>query len=144
MPARTKIEKIMTTGLFTVGLDDTVKTADNLMRNENIRHVPVVDGSKFVGMITERSLMEYSLRQMYDFDEHKEDIERNVIRDYRRLVSKDLKVIYPEDSVLKASELMAKYKTDFLPVVDWENNLLGIVTSVDVMLFVYKMLSEEA
>ena len=140
MLKKTNIEKIMTKGIFTVTLEDTVKRADNLMKEEKIRHLPVVDDGKLIGLITDRKIIEYALRQLYDYDDTLEEIERNKIGDYRELMVKNVRVIYPEDSVLKAVELMAKFKIDCLPVVDWKHNLLGIVTSIDVLLFVYKVL----
>ncbi len=143
MPIRTNTSEIMTTGVFFVNLDDIVKKADDLMKTEKIRHIPVVDGTKFVGLITERTLMEYSLRQLYDYDSSLSEIAYNKIIDYRSIMAKNVRIIYPEDSVLKAVELMTKYKTDCLPVVDWEHNLKGIITSVDIMLFFYKNLKEE-
>ena len=143
MPAKTKIEQIMTKGVFSVTLDDTLQKADEIMREEKIRHLPVVDDGKLVGLITERKLMEYSLRQIYEYDDTMGEVGRNKISDYEKIMAKNVRVIYPEDSVLKAVELMAKYKVDCLPVVDWEHQLVGIITSVDVMLFVHKKLMED-
>jgi CBS domain-containing protein len=142
MPSNTKISEIMTSGVFSVEIDDTIHRADEIMRNEHVRHVPVIDGGKFIGLITERTLMEYTLRRLYDFDDEFGEIGYNKIGDFSEIMTKNLHVIYPEDSVRKAVELMAKYKLDCLPVVDWKNNLIGILTSVDVMLFINKKLSE--
>lgn len=142
MPARTRIEKIMSSGVFTVNIDDVVQKADEIMRNENVRHVPVVDGGKYVGLITERSLMEYTLRQLYEFDLSREEIAQNRILDFQNIMTKQHQVIYPEDSIQKAVKLMAKYKYDCLPVVDWSNNLVGIITSIDIMLFIHNKLTD--
>ena len=141
MPSKTKVEEIMTKGVFTVQIDDTVRMADEIIHQENVRHVPVLDGKRFIGLITERTLMEYTLRQLYDFEDDIEDIGRNRIIDFQQVMSKDVYVIYPEDSVKKAVEIMAKRKIDCLPVVDWENNLVGIITSVDILLFFNNKLS---
>lgn len=142
MPEKTTIEKIMTRGVFTVTLDNTVFEADRLMKDEKIRHLPVVDEKKFIGLITERTIMEYTLRQLYEFDESYGETGQNRIGDYREIMTRDVRIIYPEDSVMKACELMAKYKIDCLPVVDWQHNLMGILTSIDLLLFFYKGLKE--
>lgn len=144
MPNKTTIRNIMTKGVFTVEFDDPVRKADEIMKVENVRHVPVVEGAKFIGMITERSLMEYSLRNLYDKDADLNDPSGNLISDFEELLTKVPKVIFPEDSVRKAVELMTKHKMDCLPVVDWDHNLQGIVTSYDIMLFLHKKLIEEA
>jgi CBS domain-containing membrane protein len=141
MPNLTKLEDIMTKGVFTVSLYDTVNDADRIMREEKVRHVPVLDGNKFIGLITERTLNEYTLRQIYDFDDNVEDSGKNKIFDFQQVMAKDVHVVYPEDSVKKAVELMVKKKIDCLPVVDWDNNLLGILTIYDILLFLNKKLT---
>lgn len=141
MPNLTKLEDIMTKGVFTVSLYDTMNDADRIMREEKVRHVPVLDGNKFIGLITERTLNEYTLRQIYDFDDNIEDSGKNKIFDFQQVMAKDVHVVYPEDSVKKAVELMVKKKIDCLPVVDWDNNLLGILTIYDILLFLNKKLT---
>ena len=86
--------------------------------------------------------MEYSLKQLYDYDDEFGEIGHNKITDFSEVLQRDITVIYPEDSVIKAVEIMAKKKVDCLPVVDWKKHLVGILTSTDIMLFVYKHLSE--
>ncbi len=137
------IGELMTKDVFTVTLEDTVRKADLLMREENIRHLPVVENNKLIGLITERTIMEYTLRRLYDFEDNLDEMALNTIGDFREIMLKNVKVIFPEDSLLKAVELMTKYKIDCLPVVDWQNNLVGIITSYDVLLYIRKMLLEE-
>jgi CBS domain-containing protein len=141
MPQNTKIEEIMTKGVFSVDIDATIHSADEIIKNEGVRHVPVIESGKFVGLITERTLMEYSLKQLYDYDDEYGEIGHNKITDFSEVLQRDITVVYPEDSVLKAVEIMAKKKVDCLPVVDWKKHLVGILTSTDIMLFVYKKLS---
>lgn len=135
MLTATKIEEIMTKNVFSIGLDDTVHNADELMKSEKLRFLPVLDGKKLIGLITERTIMEFTLRKLYDFDDEFGEEGHNKITDFRTIMEKNVIVIYPEDSVRKAVEKMAKKKVDCLPVVDWKNNLVGIVTSTDIYLF---------
>jgi CBS domain-containing protein len=143
MPTLVKIADIMTKDVFTVNIDDTIHKADEIMRDESIRQVPVVDGKKFIGLITERTLMEYSLRRLYDFEDEYGEIGYNKINDFKKIMTTEVYLIYPEDSIKKAIELMIKKKVDCLPVVDWENNLVGIVTYYDMLLYVNKILNEQ-
>jgi CBS domain-containing membrane protein len=143
MPALTKVSEIMTKGVFAVKLDDTIRKADEIMRVEKVRHVPVLDGTKFFGLITERSLMEFTLKKLYDYEDEFGEDGYNLISDFQDIQTKDYHIIYPEDSVKKAVELMAKKKYECLPVVDWDNNLIGILTFTDILLFINKKLSEE-
>jgi CBS domain-containing protein len=142
MPTITTINEIMTKGVFTVTFDDTIKKADDIMRNEGVRHVPVVEDDKLIGLITERTLLIYSLKQLYDYDDEFGNVGLNKISDFEEVMERNVRAIYPEDSVGKAIALMAKHKIDCLPVIDWKNNLIGIVTSIDVLLFMKKKLEE--
>jgi CBS domain-containing protein len=142
MPGKTKIEEIMTKGVFSVSIDDTIHKADEIIKNEGVRHVPVTEAGKFIGLITERTLMEYSLKQLYDYDDEFGEAGHNKIIDFREVMSRNLTMIYPEDSILKAVEIMAKKKIDCLPVVDWKKHLVGIITSIDIMLFFHKHLKD--
>lgn len=137
-----KIADLMNKGVFYVSVNDTIKKADEIMRDEKIKHLPVVEGSKYVGLITERNIMEYTLRHLYDAEDNMGDAAYNQILDFERIITRQQQVIYPEDSVAKAIKLMAKYRLDCLPVVDWQMNLLGIITTTDIMLFVHKLMEE--
>jgi acetoin utilization protein AcuB len=143
MPHETTVREIMTLNVFSVDVTDTVKKADEIMRAEKIKHIPVLEGGKIIGVITDRKLREYTLRQIYEFDNGYEEIGYNKIIDYESIMEPVSHVAYPEDSVRKAVKLFAKYRLDCLPVVDWEMKLVGILTHTDVMLFINRKLDEE-
>lgn len=134
----TKISDIMSEGFFTVELEDTIHKADEIMREEKVRHIPVLDSGKLIGLITERTVMEYTLRKLYDFDDDFGTQGYDRIIDFQNIMVKNLHFIYPEDSVKKAIEIMAKKKIDCLPVVDWDNNFCGLITFTDILLFLNK------
>lgn len=140
MPSRVKVSEIMTSNVFTVTIEDTVYTAEQLMKEENIKHVPVVEGQKIVGMICLDKIREYTLRNIYERDQNYGEIGFNKIIDYEKIMNPIEHVVYPEDSISKAVKLFAKYKLDCLPVVDWDMNLIGIVTHTDILLFFHNYL----
>ena len=138
MMITTKVEDLMTKDVFTVNIEDTIKKADDIMHQEHIKQVPVLENGKLVGVITERKLMEYTLKKLYDADEPFGEAGYNDIVDFEKIMSQSYFKIYPEDSVKKAVEIMAKKKVDYLPVVDWENNLVGLITNHDILMFFHK------
>lgn len=144
MAATTKISELMTKGVFSVTYEDTIHKAHEIMMDEKVRHVPVTDNGKYIGMITEGKIVEYSLRKLYEYDDAYGAEGYNKISDFENIMDKSLPYIYPEDSVAKALELMMKKKIDCLPVVDWKINLLGLLTSTDLLLFFHKKILEEA
>jgi CBS domain-containing protein len=54
-----KVEEIMSKDLFVVSWNDPLKKVIDYMKTENIRHVPVVEDGKFVGLITQNKINEY-------------------------------------------------------------------------------------
>lgn len=139
-----KVEDVMNKGVFSISVNDTLKKADEIMRDEKIKHLPVVEGTKYVGLINERSIMEYSLRNLYDSEDNLGEDAFNTITDFEKIITKQDQVVYPEDSIQKAIKMMAKYRLECLPVVDWKMNLLGILTTTDIMLFIHNLLENDA
>lgn len=143
MPIKTKIADIMTKDAFYVEIEDTIHHADEIMKNEKIKQVPVVENGIYAGLITERTLREYSLRELYEFDDAYGEQGYNKITDFQNIIHRQDHVVYPEDSVAKAIKLMAKYHLDCLPVVDWNKKLVGIVSSSDLMLFIHRLIEDD-
>ncbi len=142
MPGKTKISDIMSKEVFSVTMDDTLKNAHELMEKEKIKKLPVLEGKSFVGVVTEKKVMEYVLRGIYEPENTFGEEGFNKLSDFENILQRTSHVIYPEDSVQKAIKMMAKYQLDFIPVVDWEINLVGIITVTDILLFVHKKIED--
>ena len=56
-PAKTSVEKIMETDLMTIGPEKDIYEAMKVMRDYNIRHLPVLDKGKFVGFLTIKDVL---------------------------------------------------------------------------------------
>lgn len=65
----TKIEDVMTRGVILMEAHDSYSDCMQIMQQENIRHMPVRDGEKLIGMISMRDLM------TEDAEEKKQEIE---------------------------------------------------------------------
>jgi CBS domain-containing protein len=55
-PKETRVKDLMTTDIVTIGPMTRLKEAAELMATKWIRHLPIVEGSKVVGMISQRDL----------------------------------------------------------------------------------------
>ena len=55
-PKETRLKDIMTSDIVTIGPMTTLKEAANIMATKWIRHLPIVEGSKVVGIISQRDL----------------------------------------------------------------------------------------
>jgi CBS domain-containing protein len=138
-----KVEEIMSKELFVVSWNDPLKKVIDYMKTENIRHVPVVEDGKFVGLITQNKINEYVRKRIYDPEDEIDEEEFSRVSDFDYLVNRNIPVLFPEDSLLKVLELFIKKKYDCLPVVDSNQNLVGLVSNIDVLLYFYNFLSEK-
>jgi acetoin utilization protein AcuB len=115
-----QVKKRMVRKLVTIPPDTSILKAMEVMRKNSIRHLPVVDGGKFVGFITEGDLRQASLLSMVD----KVSIEDVMI--------KNPVTVSPEASLEEAAKLISSHKIGGLPVVKGKK-LVGIITIVDVL-----------
>jgi CBS domain-containing protein len=66
---KTKIEEVMTRGVILMEAQDSYDECIKIMQQEGIRHMPVREGDKLIGMVSLRDLMQE------DVDEKKQEIE---------------------------------------------------------------------
>lgn len=109
--------------LSTVGPDDTVKTAIDLMRERDIGAVMVVDGSKLVGIFTERDCLHKVLALEINTRE----------TPVRAVMSEKVRVATLDLEVSQGLSLMTERFFRHLPVVDEQGNILGIVSIGDLV-----------
>ena len=115
-----KVSDVMTPNPRTVTLSDTIQAVAKIMRDEDTGAVPVVeDGSHVVGMITDRDIV---IRAVADGD-----MECTV----DDIVTDDVVFATPNMSTAEAAELMSEHQVRRLPVVDEDENIVGIVSLGD-------------
>ena len=60
MKKREPVSKIMTSDVITLNHTDNLETAEQLFREKNIRHIPVVSGKSVIGMLSLTDLLRIS------------------------------------------------------------------------------------
>ena len=102
---------------FSLTAEHTLADAEDLMHKYRISGVPITEGRKLVGIITNRDL---KFQQDYS----------QLIRDV--MTSEGL-VTAPEGTTLEeAKKILAKSKKEKLPIVDKDFNLVGLITIKDI------------
>jgi CBS domain-containing protein len=132
MPER--VRDIMETKLVTISASERLSMVEDIMRLGRVRHMPVVQGGKLVGVVSERDLLRASLSVL---SEHR-DAERRMflhVVEISRVMSSPPFVIAPDATIREAALLMADRKIGCLPVVDGDR-LIGMVTETDVLRWV--------
>ena len=113
------VREVMTPNPRTVQLSDTLQTAAQIMRDEDTGAVPVIEDGRVVGMITDRDIVIRAIADG-DFECTIDDI-----------VSDDVVCATPEMTTAEAADLMGEHQIRRLPVVDDDENLVGIVSIGD-------------
>lgn len=121
----------MTPNPDTVTPDTSVRTAFFRMRTEGVRHLPVVDDGKLVGMVTDRDLRRPDLTDepdgWHDFYRLDEDYE------VRHVMTTDVATARTSDRLEKVVSTLVEHKFGALPVVDKNGSLIGILTTYDLL-----------
>jgi len=119
------VGQFMTTDLFTVHPEDLVDLAASMMDWERIRHIPVEDEGKLVGLISHRAVLRLVARGHLDRSSNEKVAVREIMR-------KDPITVAPSTTTLDVLHIMRDRKVSALPVVDGDK-LVGMVTERDLI-----------
>lgn len=132
MKKNVPVSSIMTKNIIKLNLSDDLTKADNFFKTHKIRHIPVVNGNKIVGLLSYTDLLRVSYVDVVDEDaENVESIVFNMFA-IRQVMAKEINVISPETTIKKAAKILSQKEYHALPVCDGDS-LVGIVTTTDLI-----------
>jgi len=121
----------MVRDVATLNLEDELSLANDIIQLGRIRHLPVVEGKKLVGIISERDLFRSSLAQALGYGTRATRDLMKTIR-IKDIMVTDLVTISPDEELKVAVRKMLDKKIGCLPVVQ-EEELIGLITETDVL-----------
>ena len=130
-----RIGKLAHTAVISVHPHDQLDKAIMLMEEHNIRHLPVIESNRPVGMISDRDLLlavGWMLSPQRVNDLRLESCSSP--REVREIMSRPALYIDADASIHTAAQVMAKRRFHAMPVLYGER-VLGIVTSSDLLKF---------
>ena len=132
MKQKVPISTIMTQDVIKLNLEDNLTKAETLFKKHHIRHIPVVNGNKIIGMLSYTDLLRISFVDAVDDDE--DDVDATVYNMFtvEQVMAKNLVTISPETTIKEAAEILATREFHALPVCTG-NLLVGIVTTTDLI-----------
>jgi CBS domain-containing protein len=130
------VEHIMQREFASVRSDERLDFVDDVMALGRVRHMPVVDDGKLVGVVTQRDLLAASLARVLDFD-HQE--RRTFLRsiDVCEVMVRRPITVAPSAILAEAAALLLRHKIGCLPVVGSGGEALGLVTETDLLRAAY-------
>ena len=127
------IFNLMTKDLITLKLTDTLYTAEELLKKNHIRHIPVVDGESLIGLLSLSDLKRISFIDAYNQDGTVDTAIYNMLS-IKDLMIKDPITVPSSATILEVSKMFANTEFHSLPVVD-DHKLVGIITTTDLLHF---------
>ena len=116
------IRDLMTSNPRSVTPDQTVVDAARIMREIDTGIVPIVDGDRLVGVVTDRDITIEVVAQGKDPQSCK----------VTEAASRDLVTVDPDQNLDEALRLMAQHQVRRLPVVEEDGKLVGIRAQADI------------
>jgi acetoin utilization protein AcuB len=128
----TKVEKWMTRNPITIDADATIIEAIHLMKEKNIRRLPVMKKGKFVGLITDRMIKEYTPSKATALDtwEVHYILSKTAVKD---AMNAKPYTVTPETDLTDAAQLIHDNKLYGLCVLDTNGDLVGIMTTTNIL-----------
>jgi acetoin utilization protein AcuB len=116
------LQKYMTTLPHTIGADQTLEKAEKMMSEYRIRHLPVLEGGRLVGILSDRDVKLVETFRDVDASQTKVD----------EAYTPDPYIVSPSSSLRDVCNEMAARKYGCALVVD-NHKLVGIFTWIDAL-----------
>jgi CBS domain-containing membrane protein len=132
MKQKVPVSTIMTKEVIKLNISDTLTKAESLFKKHHIRHIPVVNGNKIIGMLSYTDLLRISFADAIEDDEEEVDTTVYNMFSVEQVMAKNLTSISPDATIKEAAEILASREFHALPVVHGEL-LVGILTTTDLI-----------
>jgi CBS domain-containing protein len=121
---------LMTKDLVVLEESQHLGNIERSMRALRFRHMPVVDGKKLVGLVSERDLLRTAGSSLLP---HKHKQDQFIDQHFRvsDIMSRDVASVAPDAALVDVAAQMSAQKLGCMPVVGNDGTLLGIITEAD-------------
>jgi len=143
------VKDVMTKKVIYVSPEDEINKVSTILTENRIHGVPVMEGEKIVGIITETDFFTKSFPNFYlpsyvDFlknaefvdsfgGENKKKVKEIISAQAKDIMTSPCITIVPDTEINKVIDLMRVRQFVTLPVADNEGKLVGIITTVDIL-----------
>ena len=129
-PTTLQVRDVMSHDVHTVKRNDKLAIADALMKQERVRHLPVLDeDGKVCAVVSQRDLFRGALLRALGYGSRAEELMLKQVA-VKEAMSAEIQTTAPDTPVADAARLMIERKIGCLPVIE-NGRLVGIVTETD-------------
>jgi CBS domain-containing protein len=118
----TKVREVMTDSPRCITPETLVSEAARLMKSEDVGSLPILEGERLTGIVTDRDIVLQAVAEEKD--------PRGM--PVREVASRELVTVGQDEDLSEALKRMASHQIRRIPVVDEDDRLVGIVTQADV------------
>ena len=131
MKQRVPVSQIMTKELVVLNPTQSLYDAEKLFNKHSIRHIPVVEGDRVVGVISRSDLLRISYA---DLNENEETVDSVVYDMYTlpQVMTRVPVTVESNTTIKEVAEILSKQSFHSIPVVE-QGKLGGIVTTTDLI-----------
>jgi acetoin utilization protein AcuB len=121
----------MSKQVITVDANDSMNKAIHLLKEHNIKMLPVMEKGKLVGIVTDRDLKRSSASDATSLEIHEllYLISKIKVKD---IMTKNPITIPLDYTIEEAAEVLLKHNISGVPVIDHHGNIIGIITQNDI------------
>src|SRR5690606_7020737 len=131
MKQRVPVSEIMSTNLVTANLTDSLRHVNSLMKTHNVRHIPVVSGSKLVGIVRTTDIMRLSFDDLFDGQSDADETVYDLLKLEQVMVSNPV-AVQADELIKDVAEQFTKVEFHALPVLKG-TEIVGIVSTTDLI-----------
>jgi acetoin utilization protein AcuB len=124
------VENWINPNVVTVDADDSMLDATKLLKEHNIRHLPVLEKGKLVGVITDRDLKRASPSDATALEAH-ELLYLIANIKVREIMTKNPITVPYNYTIEEAAELLLQARISGMPVVNKDGDVIGTITQTD-------------
>lgn len=126
------ISMIMTEHVITLSKKDSLEKAEQLFKHYKIRHIPVTDRKRVVGMLSYSDLLRLSFADVTNEADIPADVMVYNMFKVEQVMKRNVISVPVASSIKEVAEILAIREFHALPVVN-RSILVGIVTTTDLI-----------
>lgn len=136
-----RVADIMTREPVCLHEEDNLGEIAQDMERYQFRHLPVVDGTKLVGLVSHRDLLRHTVSALEQAEVGRARNERLQQDTFvAHVMTRDPRTVTEDDSVGQAARVIMEGHFGCAPVVDGDGTLVGIVTEHDLLQYLVGLL----
>lgn len=131
MKKRVPLSQIMSKELVMLNPKQTLYDAEKLFEMYGIRHIPVTEGKRLLGVLSKSDMLRISYSELADDEQSVDSMVYDAFT-IPQVMTKNLITLKPDDTIKEAAEVFSQNSFHSIPVVE-NGELMGMITTTDLI-----------